>query len=61
LTQTNAESRRKMIDGNVEYKLAICAAKGKKYAGLIETKVNIKSVEHLFIDFESKGAKIEEI
>ena len=50
-----------MIDGNVEYKLAICAAKGKKYAGLIETKVNIKSVEHLFIDFESKGAKIEEI
>ena len=44
LNQTNAQSRRNMIDGNIEYKLGICAPKGKKYAGLIEMTVNIKSV-----------------
>jgi len=50
-----------MLNGNVDYKLAICAPKGKKYSGLVEMKVNIKTVKHLFLDFESKSGKIEEI
>ena len=41
--------------------MGLCAPKGKKYAGFIEISVNLKSVDHLFLDFESQGGKIEEM
>lgn len=41
--------------------MGLCAPKGKKYAGFIEISFNIKSVDHLFLDFESQEGKIEEL
>jgi len=33
-----------MINGNVDYKLTICAVKGSKYTGYIEITLDISSV-----------------
>ena len=39
----------------------MCAPKGKKYAALIEMKLKVRLVKHLFIDFESSNGKIEAV
>lgn len=52
LNEVNAQKRKAMVTGYIDYELTLLLAKGKRYSGIVQMTVHLAAQKDLFIDFE---------